>query len=264
MKICLCDERLPIACRTALEGEGFITLPLPKAEGVEAAICSHTDIVLFRNGNQLIIPREYADKNRDLFKKVQAACAELNIIKSDIAPIGTYPKNACYNALVIGKLLFVKQDTVCRDILEYATAAGLKAVNVRQGYPACTVLPITDSAAITADKGMEKELLAQGIRVLLVRDSERILLPPYKNGFIGGCAARLGDAIYFMGNLECHPDAERIKDFIRENGMRAISLTGGEYLYDVGGAVLCDSDTLPENSTPTAGSSTSPTIPATE
>ncbi len=264
MKICLCDERLPTACRATLEKEGFTTLPLPGVRGVEAAISSHTDIVLFRHKDRIIIPRSYADENAALTEKIQAVFGELNVIRSNAAPYGTYPENACYNALVMGKLLFAKQDTVCRDILKYAAEAGLKTVNVKQGYPACTVLPVTDGAAITADRGMERELLAQGIRVLSVRDSECILLPPYKNGFIGGCAARLGDAIYFMGNLERHPDASRIKAFIEENGMRAVSLAKGEYLYDVGGAVLSDSDAFPENSTPTAGNSTSPTIPATE
>ena len=44
-------------------------------------------------------------------------------------------------------------------------------------------------------------------------------LPGYKRGFIGGASGRVGDEIWFNGDLNAHPDAQNIVNFICRCGL---------------------------------------------
>ena len=80
---------------------------------------------------------------------------------------------------------------------------------------------------------MAKALRAAGIRVTEIEEGH-IMLPPHQYGFIGGAAGCDGKNVYFLGNLDLHPDAEKIKSAILLEGLVPISLCDGG-LIDLGG-----------------------------
>ena len=138
------------------------------------------------------------------------------------------------NALVIGKTIFCKTDTVSEAIMELARRGGYKICHTKQGYPACSVLSFGE-CAITADKGLASLMEKNGIRVTLI-SSGGISLPPYEYGFIGGASGVYEDKIYFFGDLSSHPDGEIISKAIRDGGFTPISLSD-EPLADFGGII---------------------------
>ena len=140
------------------------------------------------------------------------------------------------NALVMGDKLFARKDSLSHSIKELCDRYSLTQIPTKQGYPACTVLKLSENAAITADEGMAKLLSRYGIRVTLIR-AGHISLPPHEYGFIGGACARYEGTIYFFGSLESHPDKEIIETAIRCEGLTAVSLSD-EPLTDVGGCIF--------------------------
>ena len=244
MKYCIVDERLPADCESALLAQGVKIIKLAPLRTVAGAVSSHTDIILFRHGGNIICPKRYLCENPDTARQIYSLSSFINIKESPECPEGAYPHDAVFNALVIGKYLFAKCDSVCRDILDYADSAGLTVINVKQGYPACTVLAVGDDAAITSDLGMARILDKLGIDTLTVSEDASVLLPPYKNGFIGGCGGALGDDIYFAGNLFSHKDGQRIADFIESHGKRVKSLASeASWLCDLGGLFFYENNT---------------------
>ena len=235
MKLCFVDERLSAECERALGTEGYAVVRIPPLSTVTPAIASHTDISCFKYNNRIFIPKS---------RKAQFSGALYEGCDTVVMPCGTeprspYPTDTPYNALVIGKHLFARLEGLAPEIKEYMEALSVTPINVKQGYAACTVLPVGDGAAITADKGMQKVLSECGIEVLLIRDDAAIKLPPYSNGFIGGAAATLGRKRFFFGNLDAHADAARIREFIMARGYTPVSLDeGADALFDLGGAVF--------------------------
>jgi hypothetical protein len=141
---------------------------------------------------------------------------------------------------MMGEYLFSKADTVSDAIKDYAKEANLTLVNVNQGYPACTVLKLTEKIAVTADDGMAKALSDKGITVYKIENSDKIKLPPYPYGFIGGCAGVFKDKVYFAGDLHFHPSCDIIKEAAAAAGLECVSLADGENLLDVGRLVFYD------------------------
>ena len=241
MKTCITDQRISEECLEHLCELGYPAIKLPPVPGLSSAVASHTDIILFHHKNTLIASKEYFSTNASLADEIRAALPSHNIILSDERQRGRYPYDAIFNALVIGKYLFAKTDTVCPDILRYAEISDLTVVHTNQGYPACTVLPVGQSAAVTADFGMARLMSDCGIEVLTVSQDEAIKLPPYRNGFIGGAAGAFDDKILFIGNFDALSEHEKISVFLKKHGYRAISLDpDASVLFDLGGILFCE------------------------
>lgn len=234
----ICDERLPLSHNVELTRLGFSVIRLPASRAAEA-ISSHTDIVLFRHGNTVIGSADYFSDKSILAAKIRAAGLTLRLTDDIIGK--EYPYDAVFNALVIGKYIFCRKATVSRAVLAYASEAGLTAVDTNQGYPACTTLPIGEGLALTSDRGMAAALESVGISALLVPESDSIKLPPYKNGFIGGCAGVFGNTIYFMGDFRTLPYSQMLCECLQRAGFTALSLgEPGAPLLDLGGIILTE------------------------
>ena len=240
-KYIIVDGRISKDSLRSLEALGFSPILLPKSDSLPEPLSSHTDMVLFHHGRTLISTAEYMERHPSLFRKIKEALPHFDIRISEEKLGKSYPFDAILNALVIGDKIFCKTDSVCREILSYAKEVGLRVINVRQGYPACTVLPISDSFAITSDMGMRDAMISEGIRVLTVPECDKILLPPYKNGFIGGSAGKDGEKIYFAGNPKALPYFNIMEEFAVEAGVALITLDA-EFcgLTDLGGLAFCE------------------------
>ena len=230
--IALVDERIDEACVRGLAEDGFSVFRLPPADGINSAIASHTDILTFKLEDKLFFSRKYFEQKISKGTSLPLA----SIILTEECQGESYPKDAIFNGLLMGEKLFCKKDTFSNEILSYAIPRGIEIIGDNQGYPACTVLKISDDAAITADCGMEKALLSAGISVLKIKGGG-VSLPPYEYGFIGGAGAVYGETVYFLGDLNTHPDAQAISSFIEENGKKVKSLSKNP-LTDLGGIVF--------------------------
>ncbi len=154
-------------------------------------------------------------------------------------PGDSYPRDALCNVLVWDRFALGNPRTADAAIISAAEDMGLSWIPVKQGYPACSVALVNESAAITADQGIAAQLERYSMTVLHISPGY-IRLPGYDTGFIGGCCGKLAaDKLAFAGCLDRHPDGQRIRDFLKTHGVSAVELFDGE-LVDVGGIVpLC-------------------------
>ena len=230
MKYVIVDERIPKKAIAALKDRGFLPFLLPSFKNLAQPVASHPDMLMFF-GDKIFCNREYFD----------AAKAEISAISDALRlPIelgcekisDEYPFDIAYNALSVGNFIFGKLDHLSPAVLKYAESRNLTLVDVKQGYTKCSVCKVSESAIITADASIKKAALVHGFDVLLI-ESGYISLDGYPCGFIGGASGADTENVYFCGNIELHPDAERIKDFCKAHKKAAVSLSD-EPLYDIG------------------------------
>lgn len=235
MKTLIVDERISLPCERALLLGGYRVLKLPRDSHLGEAVCSHPDTVLFYADGEIITTAEYCDEALCFFSDMREYCPAVKLSFTADERRASYPQDCIMNALVIGKKIFAKTDTLSIDIKEFAKEHGFTLVHTKQGYPACAVLTFGNSA-ITADKGMAAVLEREGVNVTLVREGY-IQLDGCDYGFIGGASGVIGDKVYFFGDISAHPDGELICDTISRAGYTPISLSD-EPLRDMGGMIL--------------------------
>ena len=240
MKLVITDERIPKECLSSLGALGFDILTLPPDRRLPSPVASHTDMLLFKCNKTFVASKDYLRIAPAVYGKL-ASLKGYTLVESDEAPRDAYPHDAIFNAAIIGDRLLAKTDTVARDVIRCAKDEGLKVIHTRQGYPACTVLVLDKDHAITSDEGSARLLSEAGVSVLTIRNSSAVKLPPYDFGFIGGCAGVFDNKVYFVGNLDSHPDARAISSFIKDIGFDAVSLAPSlDCLFDVGGLAFID------------------------
>ena len=130
-----------------------------------------------------------------------------------------YPEDIPFNAACTGKYFIHNLKYTAPVLLKRAEELGLEMVNVRQGYAKCSTVIVDEDSVITYDRGLGKACTEAGMNVLLITPGH-ILLPGYDTGFIGGASGRIGDTVIFNGDLNAHPDSDRIIRFIEEKGLK--------------------------------------------
>jgi hypothetical protein len=240
MKICIVDERMPEEAKRRLLKDGFYIIEAKASKSLPKPLSSHPDMLFFFHGKTLISSAEYCEENPYIFEDIARLIPGLTIKLTNDVFGGEYPRDAIFNALVIGNKIFLKKDSISSAVLEYAKAAGLEINNTKQGYPACTTLALSSESAISADEGMARVLSQSGINVTLINNGD-ISLPPYEYGFIGGASGVYRDKLYFIGDYKLHRDAEKIENSIKEANLTPLSL-GAFPLLDLGRIIFIDSD----------------------
>ncbi len=144
-----------------------------------------------------------------------------------------YPENIRYNAACTGKYFIHNIKYTDPDLLQAADK--VEKINVPQGYTKCNTLIVDEDSIITSDIGIYNSCCGK-LDVLLIK-AGHIKLKNFPYGFIGGASGRIGNTIIFNGNLEPHPDFERITEFIKERGLEIKYFR--EYpLEDIGSIIL--------------------------
>ena len=229
------DSRISKACHSRLVAEGFSVITLPPFDRLGGPIASHTDMLIARVENNLVINRDYLSAHAEVIERIKEAAPGYNIILDD-SPIGAeYPCDCVYNCLVTEDKIYTAH-TECQAIASLAQATKRTLVKINQGYPACTTLLLGKNALITADGGIAKVLSKDGFSVTLIENGD-ISLPPYEYGFIGGASGVFDNTVYFCGDVTAHRSFEAIKDAIEKTGMEYISLSD-ETLADIGGILF--------------------------
>ena len=258
----LVDERISDKCEQALQRRGFCVIKLPPEKNLPSAVASHTDMLIFRHNDTVIISQSYAQKHSELIELIKNSIHGINIILCPENHGHVYPTDAILNCLKFGNKLFGRTDSLSKAVKEYAKNQDLELVHVKQGYPACTTLALPCAFAVTSDNGMARALRNEGAEVLIISESDKIDLPPYKFGFIGGASGIFGNTVYFLGNLLAHPDGEIIERELTKRGYACVSLdSGADSLSDLGGIFFFGNA---ENDTAVSGRRTSPVIPKSE
>ena len=222
----IADQRIPEQAKNNLELYGNVLFMRPN-EITYSAISGHPDIFFCKVDDTLVIAP-------NISPEYQIKLKELNVqFTKGVKPVGEkYPETASYNAVItddyaIGNTNFMDQHI--KDL------AGTKEIiHVNQGYTRCNLIPLKNDRFITSDKGIEKVLLKYGLEVLFV-DPEGVLLPGFKNGFIGGTCGVWQNKIFFIGSLQHFPKGQKIRDFIRD--MEIVELYDGP-LFDGGSLIF--------------------------
>ena len=236
MMTVIVDERINEKCHRSLMIRGFNPILLPRDPSLGEAVASHPDTVLFRLKNEIFTTADYCDSAAYVFSDLREYAPHVKINFTADVRSPRYPEDCKMNALVMGKKIFAKTDTLSEAIADAARRNGYELIHTAQGYPACTVLPLGEADAVTADRGMAKVLSKNGINVTLISEGH-IALPPHEYGFIGGTAGAADGKIYFFGDVATHPDADLIVKAIESAGFSAVSLSD-ETLRDLGGMIF--------------------------
>lgn len=226
------DRRIPKQNVERLGALGFLPVGVPPCTSLSSAVCAHTDLQMIALGDTLFIHGELAKKMPSLAKARGIVADE--IAEREVA----HEARLC--ALLLGNRIFANPQVLSKKLLSLAEEKGLHLVRAKQSYAACSTLVLNERRAVTADEGMCRAMLAEGIEVLKI-SAGNVLLPPYPYGFIGGATGVFKDCVYFIGSLDTHPDGARIRALIEECGMRCCSLSDGP-LFDGGGIVFWESE----------------------
>lgn len=148
----------------------------------------------------------------------------IRLIKGEKSVGRNYPFDAAYNVAIVGKRLFCKTALTDGVLLSKAKELGYEIININQGYAKCSVCPVDENSAISADLSFYKAATAAGVEVLLVTN-ESIRLEGFENGFFGGCTycAQKG-VISAKGDMTTLPQYGKIKEFL---GKRGIDIANG-------------------------------------
>ena len=185
----------------------------------------------------------------DMFMTKLGAEPEAPIFFGNVKELGKkYPKDVRFNAAICGKYLIGNQKNVSPALKESFTKALNKwigedpiFVDVPQGYTKCNLVVVDDGHVITEDEGIAKVLEGiEDIECLLVEPGH-VQLDGYPRGFLGGASGRICyDRIMFNGDIEKHPDFQKIHDFITSCGIGIISID--DYpLTDIGSIITFES-----------------------
>lgn len=221
------DKRIPPEAKQKLASFGKI-IELETSGITDDYLSGHPDIFLFQSGNSII----YAPNTPKNFIE-QLRREKLNLVKGNREIAKGYPDCAAYNAVMTGKY-FIHNLSISDETLLRAAETKEK-INTKQGFTRCSLLHLKDEIFITSDRGIEKELLKNGCKVLYVNPG-KILLPGCRHGFFGGCAGVHGNDVLVTGSLKYIDDGNSVKDFIRDCGMNLVELYEGP-LFD-GGSVM--------------------------
>ena len=159
---------------------------------------------------------------------------KVNIIVEEIS--SPYPDEVKINVKKTEKAIVCNTKYVSEMIKAYAENYGIDLIHSNQGYVGCSSVLITDNAVMTDDESVYSAFHRIGFDCLMLSKGQ-IKLSGHSYGFIGGACGFIDKKLLaFIGSLNTHKDAEKIKQFLNKYNVSYIELTD-EPLTDVGGIV---------------------------
>ncbi len=238
MAVAIVDCRISEMCERALMLRGFRVIKTPPSKRLSEAVRSHPDMLMFKYGCEIITSADYCDEAAYVFSDIRELCPDMRISFTDECFEMEYPRDAIFNALVSGDKMYCRGASVSKAVTALADRYGLKVVDVKQGYPACTVLSLGGGVSVTADNGMARALRDAGERVFMIENGD-ISLSPHEYGFIGGAAGVYDGVAYFLGDIDTHRSKEVIKEACKAAKVVPVSLSS-EPLVDLGRIIFID------------------------
>ena len=229
MRICIVDERMPSEAKRRLTLEGFYIIEAKPDKRLPPPLSSHPDMLFFLGKGRIVCHKDYFALAEEQINKI-AHISNSEMIISDENMGRDYPHDVLFNAAAVGDRLICRRDAVSGRVAELYGEENI--INVKQGYAKCSTCVVSDKAIITADVSIAEAAEKKGIDVLSVSPAG-VRLDGYDCGFIGGATGADKENVYFCGNVDLHPDGDKIKEFCEKHGKRAVSLSERS-LYDYG------------------------------
>ena len=160
---------------------------------------------------------------------------EITYTKKDLN--NSYPNNVLLNSATLKDCVILNQKTIDPNLIDCYKEKKLNLINVNQGYAKCSTAIVNSNSIITSDPSIYECAKEHSIEVLKIVPGH-IDLPGYNYGFIGGtCSLIDKNKILFIGDINTHPDAKAIYDFINYRDVEIINLIPNKRLLDIGGMI---------------------------
>ncbi len=228
------DARMPQTAQNTLISLGYELIPLPICNQISQPVQGHPDLLLFFAPEYILTTPGYAKNAAHALKIISDRLKKpIRLTEKELSPC--YPEEAMLCTAAVGNKLFFNRLIAARELQEDKSFE--KPLHVKQGYTKCSTVIVNDHALITADPSVKAAAENCGISVCNISPGA-VTLPGYSEGFLGGASSffpylKTPPHLLFCGNLDLHPDAERIKSFCLMEGVEVISLSQ-DPLYDVG------------------------------
>lgn len=187
--------------RKHLEQLGYQIMTVLESPSLNRGIASHPDIFMCKMGSNPESPIFFGEPSM---------------------PKDPYPQDIIYNAVCIGKYFIHLLKASDKALLQKAKELEMILIDVRQGYTKCNTVVVDSNSLITSDRGFYNALAQYTDLECLFVQPGHVELTGYSTGFIGGASGRIGDHIFFHGNLKDHPNYTDIKQFIESRGLKAV------------------------------------------
>ena len=195
------------------------------------SISGHLDIFMFQDGKKLIVA---PNAPLDLLAFLEIHHIEFAFGKENVGE--SLQQSSRYNCLATESHYFLREGYTDTAVLEQCTAK--QAVLLPQSYVRCSLFNLDSHHFITSDKGILKSLHTQDFDACYF-DPCQIKIKDHTYGFLGGTLGRMGNTLFFMGDIFKHTDGEKLNEYIIQNNHKVVCL-GSDYLYDGGGLFFLD------------------------
>jgi len=207
----------------------FDVVKVPLCDRVDSPISGHPDIQFFlAKGICFAQPQTPA-----YFLKKIEKYFDIRVCSSFLEK--KYPNDISYNIAFTGKYAFHKTEFTDQAILKYFDEHNITVIDVPQGYSKCSTLIVDEQSIITSDRKIHEQAQKHGLSSLKIKHGH-IKLPGYSYGFIGGISGTTDEHVFLTGNIDRHPDRDRISDFIKSRGKELVFLSNDEAVD--GGSIL--------------------------
>jgi len=218
---------IPVAANKKLSQWGEF-VPFQTHNIVYDAVSGHPDMFFCPvDGEWVVAPDVPWKYKKQLIKKEISFCEGENSVGE------IYPQTAFYNAVVSEKYLIHNRKVT--DPVIKQKAIGKTAIHVNQAYTRCSLLPLSQDRFVTSDEGIYQTLLKTGVEIYYF-SPKGILLPGFRNGFLGGCCGIFENRVFIIGQLSFYPEGGKLRSVLQHCNYEIIELYDGP-LFD-GGSLL--------------------------
>lgn len=203
------DDKL----KKIIENNNIDIIETLKCEDLDDPINDHPDMVIHPiNYKNFVVYYKYYNYYYNKLNKYG-----INVIKSSNKLNKIYPNDIYLNVSRVGKYFFHKSGYIDKN-LKTNLEKNFQGIEIKQGYAKCSTLILKDNVVVTTDLKLNKKYKELGL-VSYLLPPNKINLPGYDTGFIGGTCGNIGkDKVVFYGNLEKYEfKKELIKILHKEN-----------------------------------------------
>lgn len=220
----LLDRKMPEAAKKNLAAYGQIVEFATEGITYEA-ISGHPDIFFCSTPSGLIVAPNLPVKYFRILDQ-----NKIHYMKGSM-PVGReYPETARFNSLVTDKFIIQNPSGSDPEIRNMNTE--LEIIPTKQGYVRCNLIALPNETFITSDRGIEKSLKLNNLKVLYV-DPSPVKLTGFEHGFLGGACGIIRDTLFICGSLKFFKDQALIESFVIQAGVSIVELYDGQPV-DVG------------------------------
>ncbi len=236
----LLAHNTPESIVSAAEMRGFHPILMPPMDGMAAPVASHPDMLLFCGFGNLFARAAHLESEAfsAAVTEILSRTEGLTLCPTSDLTSEKYPFDVTFNCLHLpGVALIGRADYVSRGLCRAAALSMTPVIDTRQGYSKCSSSLLGEGgkssfAVITADPSIYGTVTECGVHAVKISEGH-VSLPGYGTGFIGGASFFSDGTLYFLGNIESHPDRDIIRMTADRFGANIVSITDGE-LFDAG------------------------------